>query len=425
VPDAVTEPPRAPGTLTAEQASLPAGHPFRRLPWLLAALGVAGLGATFALDGTAVRGQLHHSYLVALLFWLTACLGALGFVLVQFAARAGWSVVIRRPAEALMAVLPLFALLFLPLAVGLGVLWPQVSDAAATSPDAALRHQAPWLAPSFFLARAFGYLGLLSALAVYAYRVSVAQDRSADPELTRRLQRLSGPGLVLLAVVTTGIALDWILGLDPHWVSTIFGLYIIVGAVIAGLATLTLAGLALERAGVLRGRFTALHLHDLGKLLLGLTLLWAFLAGAQALVAWYGNLPEETIFYARRWYQVPAHPTTLEVWPETTWRYASIALALGHAVIPALVLLPRAVKRSRLALGAVAVWLLAAHLLDLHWLVLPNLHRGGLAPSVLDLTAWLGVGGVVLAAFTALIVREPVVPVGDPRLPESLDHVNP
>jgi hypothetical protein len=176
-------------------------------------------------------------------------------------------------------------------------------------------------------------------------------------------------------------------------------------------AFMSLVVIAQQRAGLLVDVVSAEHLHDLGKLLFAFVVFWAYIGFSQFFLIWYGNIPEETVFFARRL--------------AGSWRGVSILLAVGHFAAPFFFLLPRTIKRNTLALALASGWLLLMHLVDLHWLVMPNLHPAGMIPSLLDATALIGSIGVFLAAFGWSQRRQALVPLRDPRLPESLLFENP
>ncbi|MFH2008046.1 MAG: hypothetical protein ABI333_15800 [bacterium] len=411
--------------LTAQDVTLAAGHRWQRLYLLFGGLGLLGLAASFVLKGYAPKGQLGFSYLVAFVFWLSIALGGFFFVLVQFASRAGWSVTVRRMAETVMATLPLFLLLFIPVIWSMHDLYHHWLDLAAVARDPLLRHKSPWLNERFFQLRAAVYLLAWAGFATYFYLQSVKQDTTKDHAITRRLQLLSAPGLIVFAVTVSFAAFDWIMSIDPHWYSTIFGVYYFAGCLVAIFSVLCILAVLLPRTGALpEGVVTVEHLHDLGKLLFGFTVFWAYIAVSQFLLYWYGNIPEETIFFAKRWYVVPEAANASKVWPLSTWRHLTTFLALGHFVVPFLFLLPRTIKRHPTFLLLGACWMLLMHLCDTFWLIMPNLHKAGIQVSVLDLTTLLGVGGIFLAGFFWLLRRQALVPVGDPRLPEALRFEN-
>jgi hypothetical protein len=370
---------------------------------LAAAVGVALLASA----GPGHVRQLYFSYLTAFIYFLSIALGALFFVLLHHATRAGWSVVVRRAAESLAGTLPVFALLFVPVVMGARELFPWMQPHAHT--DELLQHRAPYLNPGFFYTRAIVVFLIWTILAAVYRRGSIRQDRTGDHAITRRLQTLSAPGLALFAITITAAAFDWLMALDAHWYSTMFGVYFFAGAVVSMFALLALLALGL-RGTAAGSAITVEHLHDLGKLLFAFTCFWGYIAFSQFMLMWYANIPEETVFFMRRL--------------AGSWRALSIFLAAGHFGAPFLFLLPRTVKRSGPGLFIGAAWMLLCHYADIYWLVMPNLHADAAHPQLLDLAAVLGVGGVFLAVAGWLLRRAPVIPVAAPRLTESLHFEN-
>ncbi|HEX2164426.1 MAG TPA: hypothetical protein VHM02_10795 [Thermoanaerobaculia bacterium] len=398
---------------SATEVTLPKRHPLARLVWPAAIAGVVLVAAVAFLAGGDPQ-RVWGGYLVAYLYFLTLSLGGLFFVLALHACRAGWGVVVRRLAEHLAATLPVFALLFVPLAFAAPHLFSWFSPEARQA-DHLLSLKAPYLDPGFFWARAAVYLVAWSLLGWWFRRASLAQDASGEPRATRRMQTVAAPAIVVYALTFTFAAFDWVMSLDPHWYSTIFGVYLFAGAAVGVCAVLSLAAMWLERPaggarGPLAGLVTIEHYHDLGKLLLAFVVFWAYVAFSQFMLIWYGNIPEETLWFFHRW--------------EHGWKPVSIALAVGHFGLPFFVLLLRVVKRRRPLLAAISVWMLVVHYLDLYWLIVPALSPESPAPRLADLVAFAGVGAVWLAAWGWLLAGRAAVPVADPRLAESLSFEN-
>ena len=401
-------PERDRAALPPEQATIPPGHPWNRLPVVGAVCAVLG-GIACAILGAGHPKQFFFSWLVSFLFFLSLALGALFFVLIQYAAQGGWGIVLRRIGETTFATLPLMAALFLPLLLGMRDLYSWAAP-GATEHDALLRWKEPFLNVPFFLIRAALYFFAWSFIALLYYQASRSQDTTGDPAVSARLRRLAGPAIIVLAVTQTFASIDWIMSLTPHWYSTIFGVYFFAGSFVGFIALLSVAAAAMRRAGLLDTVITAEHLHDVGKLLFGFTAFWAYIALSQFFLMWYANLPEETIWYKARL--------------EGSWKTLSILLMAGHFGVPFFYLMGRAVKRrgSTLALGG--VWLLTMHFLDLYWQVMPTLHPEGVRPSALDVAAFVAVGGCFVAAAGWLLRRQALVPLRDPRLAESLAFEN-
>jgi hypothetical protein len=394
--------------LRPEQATIPPGHSWNRMPVIAAVCALVG-AVVCAILGVANPKQFFFSWLVSFLFFLSLGLGALFFELIQYAAQGGWGIVVRRIGETTFATIPVMAALFVPLLLGLHDLYSWSVPGAAEH-DALLRWKAPFLNVPFFLIRAALYFGIWSFIAVLYYRVSGRQDATGDPALTARLRRLAGPAIIVLALTTSFASVDWIMSLTPRWYSTIFGVYFFAGSFVGYIALLSVVVVAMRRAGLLDTVISAEHMQDIGKLLFAFTAFWAYIGFCQFFLIWYGNLPEETFWYKARL--------------EGSWKQVSVLLMAGHFAVPFFYLMGRAVKRRDSTLAAGGAWLLAMHFVDLYWQVMPTLHPEGVRPSVLDVAALVAVGGCFVAAAAWLMRRQALVPLHDPRLAESLAFEN-
>jgi len=394
--------------LRPEQATIPPGHSWNRIPVIGAGCAVLGAAAC-ALLGASNPKQFFFSWLVSFLFFLSLALGGLFFVLIQYATQGGWGIVLRRIGETIFALLPVMAVLFLPLLLGLRDLYSWAVPGAAEH-DALLRWKAPYLNVPFFLIRAAVYFAVWSFMALLYYRGSRGQDVTGDPAVSARLRRLAGPAIIVLAVTQTFASIDWIMSLTPHWYSTMFGVYFFAGSFVGFIALLSILAAAMRQAGLLESVISAEHLHDMGKLLFAFTSFWAYIAFSQFFLIWYANLPEETIWYRARL--------------EGSWEAVSLLLMAGHFGVPFFYLMGRDVKRRGWTLAVGGVWLLAMHFVDLYWQVMPTLHPDGVRPSPLDAAAFIAVGGCFVAAAGWLMRRQALVPLRDPRLAESLAFEN-
>jgi hypothetical protein len=398
----------ATAAIRPDQVMIPPGHAWHRLPVIgggVALLGLAGCGIL----GAGNPKQFYFSWLVSFLFFLSLALGAMFYVLIQYAAQGGWGVVVRRIGETVFAVLPMMALLFVPVLFGLHDLY-EWAHPGVTEHDALLRWKAPYLNVPFFLARAALFFGAWAVISVVYYRGSSGQDATGDPAVSRRLRKFAGPAIIVLALTQTFASIDWIMSLTPHWYSTMFGVYFFAGSFVGFIALLSVAVAAMRRAGLLDTVISDEHFHDIGKFLFAFTAFWAYIAFSQFFLIWYANLPEETIFFKARL--------------EGSWKTVSVLLMVGHFAIPFFYLMGRAVKRRAATLALGGAWLLVMHFVDLYWQVMPTLHPGGVHVSALDVAAFLAVGGCFLAAVGWLMRRQALVPLGDPRLAESLAFEN-
>ena len=374
---------------------------------VVAGLAIAALagGISSAVGALATPRQFGHSYLAALAFAVSIALGSLFWVMIHHLVDAGWSVVIRRLLENLGSILTWVGLLLIPLLLVLNSVYAWTGDDSA---EPILRAKRAYLNVPFFVGRSALYAAVWGLLAGYLFRQSRRQDHADTPGLSRGMKRASAGGMYAVAVTSTFAAFDWLMTLDYKWYSTIFGVYYWAASILSGLCALTLLVIGLRSFGILSRTITVEHRHDLGKLILGFTIFWAYIAFCQYFLIWYGNQPEETEFYILR--------------RNGTWNAVSWALAIGHFAVPFALLLPRASKRSPRVLGFVAAWLLAFHYLDMYWLVLPNLHRDGIRPHWLDLSTLVAVVSVCGLIVARACLTAPLVPTGDPRLAESLAY---
>ena len=383
-----------------------------RVAGIAAVVGLAGVLASLAIAALSTDGwrRFFFSYLLSFSYLLTLALGALFFVILQHLTRAGWSVVLRRWAEGISATLPVLAVLAVPIvAFGLHHLY-HWTHADAVAADHLLQAKQPYLNVPFFVLRLVVYFGLWVLLSRYFLSRSLAQDLSGDPALTQQMERRSAPAMIVFALTATFAAFDLLMSLDPHWYSTMFGVYVFAGSVVSFLALLIIAVYSGQRAGLLRHAVTVEHYHDLGKLLFAFTVFWAYIAFSQYMLMWYANLPEETAWLLRR--------------QSNGWGWIGLVLLFGQFLLPFAALLSRAPKRRPRLVAAVAAWVLVMHWFDLYWVVIPEVTPLRAMPHVLDLTTLLGLGGVVVAVAVHQMRRHSVVPERDPRLQESLMFEN-
>jgi hypothetical protein len=376
------------------------------------AVGVLAAAGALAL-GLAADDSLRHfsfSWLVSFAFFLSISLGALVFVPLQYVTRASWSVVVRRLAEVMAMALPFMAVLLLPVLLNLGQVYEWASDHPHhLTPDLA-EHKAPFLNPTFFVIRWIINFALWTWLAVFFWRTSRRQDQTRDHSLTLRMVNRAGPALIIFALTCSLAAMDLLMTLDPVWFSTIFGVYYFAGGFVTFHAVLTLVTMGLQRSGRLEHLISAEHFHDYGKLMFAFTFFWAYIAFSQYMLIWYGNIPEETLWYLVR--------------QTGGWQAIGLLLAIGAFLIPFLGLISRFAKRNRKLLGFWAAWIFVMQWFNLYWVAMPVFSPDHVPLGLLDLLCFLAVGGLWLALVAWLGSRASLVPIGDPRLDESLGFEN-
>jgi hypothetical protein len=313
-------------------------------------------------------------------------------------------VVLRRLSENIMICIPLMIIFLIPVLFGIKDLF-HWSHPEIVAHDHLLQAKAPYLNVPFFTVRAVIYFAIWSLLGRYLFRLSLAQDSAHDDSFFKKARLVSAPGMILFALTITFASFDWLMSLDAHWYSTIFGVYVFSGALLAMLAFLMRFVLYLDRTGVMRKTITKEHWHDLGKLIFAFTVFWGYMAFSQYFLIWYGNVPEETIWFLHRW--------------EHGWEYISLLIVFGHFVVPFFVLFPFNAKRSRPVMLVMTVWILVMHWIDLYWIIMPNLHSEAVRFSWIDIAPMLGIGGIFVWFFWNRVRVGPLLPVNDPGLEES------
>jgi hypothetical protein len=361
--------------------------------------------AGYFLDPT----RFFQSYLVGFLFTIFIPLGAFFFLMVMFLTGSAWSVTMRRVVENMVVTLPFGLILAIPVLLGIGTLYEWAHPGAA-SHDAVLRAKQAWLNPSSFAYRTVIYFLLWGLWATQIYRQSVKQDKTRSLQQMHTISRWCAPGLLMLVLTGTLAAWDWSMSLDPHWYSTIFGLYCLAGGAFAFMALWLLIMVALRDKGVLRKAVHMEHYHDLGKWMFALTIFWAYIAFSQYLLIWYANIPEETEWFLKRF--------------EGSWSWVSALLLFGHFIVPFLVLVFRSSKRNLRTLAITAVWFLVIQYIDFYWQAMPNFYPAGVAPHWLDLACVAAPMSALGLVFWSRMRAHALMPIGDPRFEQSLSFQN-
>ncbi|RLB49361.1 MAG: hypothetical protein DRJ42_21170 [Deltaproteobacteria bacterium] len=439
--------------------------------WKLAAvLGSIGLiGSAFGAASNPER--FAFSWLFAFYAFLTFALGAVFFVLIQHLTVSHWSVTVRRTAEFFAAGIPVFALLFVPVALNADTLYewvghgasheeghddgaehegeehssgeslvgastaraqaPQEADAHGADADGhaapeahgpgahnspqhqlhgeLLEHKAPYLSLTGWYVRAGIYFILWFIVAFFFFRHSVQQDEDKSLDHTRKMQAFAPAAAAIFTLTLSFAAIDWIMSLEPTWYSTIYGVYIFAGTVITIHALIIVVVLGMKEHGLIGSAVNIEHFHDLGKLMFGFIVFHAYVGFSQMMLQWYANIPEEIIYYHERWHA-------------EGWKGVSYFLIFGHFVLPFLFLISRVTKLRLSLLSFGAMWMLFMQIVDIYWFVMPNA-SDGFSPHWLDITSLLAVGGVYFGVVFFIMKFFPLIPIGDPRLERSLGHV--
>jgi hypothetical protein len=387
------------------------GYIKKELPKNIGKIGLILLVAGIVLSLVAYLtdpARASFSYLTAFVFLICIGLGSLFLVTLEYSAGAVWSVPFRRISEFYASSIPYFVLLVIPLFFSMHNLFTWM-DPAVVAKDSVLQVRMKYLNVPFFVIRDVAIFLIWWLFYVLLTRNSRKQDASADQNLTTKNIKLSLAFLPVFAFSISIISFDWIMSMSPKWFSTIFGVYLFAGSTWVALAVLTLSAVLLTENGYLSPKVKRDHYYSLGTLLFAFTVFWAYIAFAQYMLQWYGNLPEEITYFIHRW--------------TGGWKYFSMALVMVHFIVPFLILLPRSSKTNPKVLIFVSVWIIVAQYIDSYWLVMPEMVNNGFTYSFswMDLAFPVAVAGLVIVLFNSMVKKHNLLPVGDPKLQRSYD----
>lgn len=377
---------------------------------IAAACGLIGALALFGSFAFGGKYQLFHSYLVAYVFWLAIPLGCMAILMLHHLTGGWWGYPIRRLLEAGTRTFAVMAVLFIPILIGMRHLypWENWGHSSEVLGDSNLLFKMRYLTPRFFTLRAVIYFTIWLALAYFLNKWSREQDRTRDPALASRLEALSGPGLILWGLGGTYASIDWVMSLEPHWFSTIYGMIFMVVEALIAMSFVIYVLRKLSGHEPISSAVTPAQFNDLGNLMLAFVMLWAYLGFSQFLIIWAGNIKDEIPWYMARAFG--------------GWGAVAVVLIVLHFALPFLLLLQRGVKRRLEVLSKVAGMIILLSLVDVYWLVAPAYQKEGPKIHWLDLFAVIGVGGAWLAAFFGQVKNWPLLPQHDPRFEGALEH---
>jgi hypothetical protein len=369
---------------------------------------LTGIGIAVSVVGVIFVPQRMWPNLLLANYYLIGLGVAAGvFIALLYVSNAGWATVIRRIPESMTSVLPFGGIAMLIVMLGIPVLY-EWSHADAVQHDHLLSQKTAWLNVPFFVIRTVLYITLWTAFIFYVVRLSLRQDQDGNILHTKRSKTASAIFLVVFGLTFTLASMDWIMSLEPHWYSTIFGIYNFAGTFLNGLATITLLVLLLKRMGMLEHVVTSDHLHNLGKLIFAFSTFWMYIWFSQYLLIWYANIPEEVVYLVHR--------------QKGSWLVFTIVNVIFNWVIPFVALLPAWTKKNEGLLFRICIILMIGHWIDLFWMILPPFMRQAPVVNIWELAPIMAsLSGFFYLTFRALSKRN-LIPLRDPMIIESLPH---
>ena len=349
--------------------------------------------------------QFFFSYLTSFTFYTTISLGALFMVMIHHITKSSWGTAIRRLPETFAANIAVWSIFFIPILIGLSFLYKWTSSDYVTG-DPIMEGKVAYLNTPFFVIRQFIYFGVWGFLGYKLHKVSVKMDETRDWGLTSLLRNLSAPGILLFALTVAFASFDWLMSLDAHWFSTMFGVYFFSMSFQAFFAVMLLLVFWMIKNGILANTIKKTHIYDLGAWMFAFTVFYAYIAFSQFLLIYYANIPEATLWFYHRL--------------EGSWAFISYSLIFGRFAIPFLLLLNRESKHNEKLLKITATLIVVMHIIEIHWIIMPVMHYSGISISWIDITTFIGLGGIFFGLFFSTLKKHKLVPVNDPELNESL-----
>ncbi|TVQ65094.1 MAG: hypothetical protein EA360_10695 [Balneolaceae bacterium] len=368
--------------------------------------GFGAVGLIASLAGYFLNSeQFFFSYLTSFTFFTSIALASLILVMIHHITKSSWGTVIRRIPESFSSNLWIWSIFVIPVLLGMSTLYSWTNTAYVAN-DPIMLGKVPYLNEPFFIIRQIFYFAVWGYMGYRLHKISIEMDNTNNWGLVQALRKISAPGILIFSLTVAFASFDWLMSLDAHWFSTMFGVYFFAMSFQVLFPIIILMVFWMHKNGILKNTIGKAHIYDLGAWFFGFSVFYAYIAFSQFLLIYYANIPEETLWFYHRL--------------EGSWSFVTYAILIGRFVLPFIVLLNRDLKHNNNLLIGVSVLVIVMHIVELHWIVMPVLSHSGISLSWLDLATFVGLGGVFMGLFFQQLKKNNLVPVNDPQLAESL-----
>jgi len=371
------------------------------LGWILTLIGLALVAISYVTD----THRALFNNLIGFTFLASIAAGAIFYIALEYIVGAVWSTPFRRVNEFLGMLLIPVIVFAIPLFLNLHEVF-HWTHADVVAKDPILQSKAPYLNEQFFTIRFAVFIFILGIFYFIFRHNSLKQDVDKDQKRTRKNIGLAAAFIPLFAISVSLFAIDWLMSLEPHWFSTMFGVYYFTGTILTALAVMTYLVVTLSEKGFFFKGINENHYYSFGALLFALLSFWAYIAFSQFMLIWYANLPEENFWFIARW--------------QNGWEYVSIAIVLIHFWIPYFLLVSRPSKMNPAKLKIGSALLIVAHFLDLYWLVMPTYNASPVF-GYEEIAFPILCVGLIIVVFALQVKKNNLVPIGDPKLQRGID----
>lgn len=370
--------------------------------------GFGAVGLIASLVGYFLNSeQFFYSYLTSFTFFTSIALASMIMVMIHHITKSSWGTVLRRIPESFFANIWIWSIFIIPVLIGMSTLYSW-TNTEYIADDPIMVGKIPYLNVPFFVIRQLLYFAIWGYLGHRLYKVSIEMDKTNDWGLAQALRNLSAPGILIFALTIAFASFDWLMSLDAHWFSTMFGVYFFAMSFQALFPILILMVFWLHKKEILKNTIGKAHIYDLGAWFFGFSVFYAYIAFSQFLLIYYANIPEETLWFYHRL--------------EGSWEWVTYSLLFGRFIIPFILLLNRDTKHNQKLLVFTSILVIVMHFVEIYWIIMPVMSHSGVAISWIDFTTFIGLGGIFMGLFFQQFKKNNIVPINDPQLSNSLSR---